>query len=49
MLLEDMNISRLMTHAQWDEQLRKITKVNKKARMDYYEYSHQKLGNRNPS
>ena len=41
MLLENMNISRLMTHAQQVEgdKLREIAKVTKKARTGNYEYS----------
>ena len=41
MLLGDMNISRLMTHAQQVEcaKLRQHTKENKKARIGNYDYS----------
>uniref|UniRef100_M1DCU8 Gag-pol polyprotein n=1 Tax=Solanum tuberosum TaxID=4113 RepID=M1DCU8_SOLTU len=50
MLLGDMNISRLMTHAQQVEgdKLREHAKETKKARTGNYEYSQQKLcgGNR---
>ncbi|KAH0633386.1 hypothetical protein KY284_036172 [Solanum tuberosum] len=46
MLLENMNISRFMTHAQQVEgdKLREHAKDNKKARTDNYEYSQQKSG-----
>ena len=45
-LLGDMNISRLMTHAQQVEgdKFREQTKENKKARTGNYEYSQQKSG-----
>uniref|UniRef100_M1DSZ4 Gag-pol polyprotein n=1 Tax=Solanum tuberosum TaxID=4113 RepID=M1DSZ4_SOLTU len=48
-LLEDMNISRLMTHAQQVEgdKLREQAKENKKARTANYNYSQQKLGGGN--
>ncbi|KAK4726823.1 hypothetical protein R3W88_031740 [Solanum pinnatisectum] len=51
MLLKDMNISRLMTHAQQVEgdMLREQAKDNKKARTGNYEYSQQKLGGGNRS
>ena len=43
MLLGDMNISRLMTHAHRDEgdNLREHAKENNKARSRNYEYSHK--------
>ena len=46
MLVGDMNISRLMTHAQQVEgdKFREQTKENKKARTGNYEYSQQKSG-----
>ena len=49
MLLVDMNISRLMTHAQQVEgdKLREHVKENKKARTGNYDYSQQKLGEGN--
>ncbi|KAK4726764.1 hypothetical protein R3W88_031681 [Solanum pinnatisectum] len=49
MLLEDMNISRLITHAQQVEgdKLREHAKKNKKARIGNYDYSQQKLGGGN--
>ncbi|XP_049406124.1 uncharacterized protein LOC125869719 [Solanum stenotomum] len=45
-LLEDMNISRLMTHTQHVEgdKLREHAKENKKARTGNYDYSQQKSG-----
>ena len=45
MLLGDMNISRLMTHAQHVEadKLREQAKENKEARIGNYDYSQQKL------
>ena len=48
-LLGDMNISRLMTHAQQVEgdKLREQAKENKKARTGNYDYYQQKLGGRN--
>ncbi|KAH0725625.1 hypothetical protein KY284_001490 [Solanum tuberosum] len=51
MLLEDMNTSRLMTHAQQvkGEKLREMARENKKARIENYEYSQQKLGGGNRS
>ncbi len=51
MLLENMNISRLMTHAQQVEgdKLREQAKETKKARTYNYEYSQQKLGGGNRS
>ncbi|KAK4727303.1 hypothetical protein R3W88_032220 [Solanum pinnatisectum] len=51
MLLENMNISRLMTNAQQVEgdKLREQSKVNKKARTGNYEYSQQKSGGGNHS
>uniref|UniRef100_M1DZ72 Gag-pol polyprotein n=1 Tax=Solanum tuberosum TaxID=4113 RepID=M1DZ72_SOLTU len=49
MLLGDMNISRLMTHAQQVEgdKLREQAKENKKARTGNYDYSQQKSGGGN--
>uniref|UniRef100_M1DD18 Gag-pol polyprotein n=1 Tax=Solanum tuberosum TaxID=4113 RepID=M1DD18_SOLTU len=49
MLLEDMNISRLMTHAQQVEgdKLREHAKDNKRARTGNCDYSQQKLGGGN--
>ena len=46
MLLEDMNISRLMTHAQQVEgdKLMEHAKENKKARIGNYDYSQQQSG-----
>ncbi|KAK4729901.1 hypothetical protein R3W88_022889 [Solanum pinnatisectum] len=51
MLLENMSISRLMTHAQQVEgdNLREQAKENKKARTGNYDYSQQKLGGGNRS
>ena len=51
MLLEDMNIARLRTHAQQveDDNLREQTKENKKTRTGNYDYSHQKSGGGNRS
>ena len=51
MLLKDMNISRLMTHAQQVEggKLREQAKENKNARTGNYDYSRQKLGGGNRS
>uniref|UniRef100_M1DLE3 Gag-pol polyprotein n=1 Tax=Solanum tuberosum TaxID=4113 RepID=M1DLE3_SOLTU len=51
MLLENMSISRLMTHAQQVEgnKLREQAKENKKARTGNYDYSQQKLGGGNRS
>ncbi|XP_069143544.1 uncharacterized protein [Solanum lycopersicum] len=51
MLLGDMNISRLMTHAQQVEgdKLREQSKENKKARTRNYDYSQQKSSGRNRS
>jgi len=51
MLLENMNISRLITHAQHVEgdKLREQAKENKKARTGNYDYSQQKLGGGNRS
>lgn len=51
MLLEDMNIYRLMTDAQRVEgdNLRKQAKENKKGRIGNYEYYKQKLGGGNSS
>ena len=51
MLLGDMNISRLMTHAQQVEgdKLREQAKETKKARTGNYEYSQQKSGGGNRS
>ena len=51
MLLGDMNISRLMTHAQQVEgdKLREHAKENKKATTVNCDYSHQKLGSGNRS
>uniref|UniRef100_M1DB29 Gag-pol polyprotein n=1 Tax=Solanum tuberosum TaxID=4113 RepID=M1DB29_SOLTU len=51
MLLEDMNIYRLMTHAQQVEgdKLREMAKDNKKARIGNYEYSQKKSGSENRS
>uniref|UniRef100_M1DA07 Gag-pol protein n=1 Tax=Solanum tuberosum TaxID=4113 RepID=M1DA07_SOLTU len=51
MLLDDMNISRLMTHAQQVEgdKLREQAKDNKKARTGNYGYSQQKSGGGNRS
>uniref|UniRef100_M1DZ91 Retrotransposon gag protein n=1 Tax=Solanum tuberosum TaxID=4113 RepID=M1DZ91_SOLTU len=50
MLLGDMDISRLMNHAQKVEgdKLRKMDKDNRKARTGNYEYSQQKSGGGNP-
>ena len=49
MLLRDMNISKLMTHAHQVEsdKLREQSKENKKARSGSYDYFEQKLGGRN--
>ena len=51
MLLGDMNISRLMTHAQKVEgdKLREQAMENKKARTGNYDYSQQKMGGGNLS
>lgn len=51
MLLEDMNISRLMTHAQQVEgdKFREMAKGSKKARTGNYEYSQQKSSGKNHS
>ena len=51
MLLGDMNISRLMTHAHQVERdkLREQAKENKKARTGNYDYSQQKSGGGNRS
>ena len=51
MLLIDMNIDRLMTHAQQVEgdKLRQQAKENKKARTGNYDYSQQKSGGGNRS
>ena len=51
MLLGDMNISRLMTHAQQVEgyKLREQAKENKKVRTRNYDYSQQKSGGGNRS
>ena len=51
MLLNDMNISRLMTHAQRVEgdKIREQGKYNKKARTGNYDYSQQNSGGGNPS
>ncbi|XP_069150825.1 uncharacterized protein [Solanum lycopersicum] len=51
MLLTDMNIDRLMTHAQQVEgdKLRQQAKENKKARTGNYDYSQQKSGGGNRS
>ncbi|KAK4716160.1 hypothetical protein R3W88_014498 [Solanum pinnatisectum] len=51
MLLRDMNLSRLMTHAQQVEgdKLNEQAKENKKARTGNYEYSQQKSGGGNHS
>ena len=51
MLLGDMNISRIMTHAQQVEgdKLREKDKENKKARTGNYDLSQQKLGGGNRS
>ncbi|XP_015054835.1 uncharacterized protein LOC107001209 [Solanum pennellii] len=53
MLLEDMNIARLMSHAQQveDDKLREQTKENKKDSTRNHEYSQKKSGggNRSPS
>ena len=51
MLLEDMDMSRLMTHAQQAEgdKLRELDKHNKKARTENYEYSQQKSNDGNHS
>ncbi|KAK4737506.1 hypothetical protein R3W88_001203 [Solanum pinnatisectum] len=51
MLLENMNISRLMTHAQRVEgdKISEQAKDNKKARTGNYKYSEQKLGGGNLS
>ena len=50
-LLGDMNISRLMTHAQQvkGDKLREQDKENKKARTGNYDYSQQKSGGGNRS
>ena len=50
MLLGDMNISRLMTHAQQvkGDKFREKVKENKKSRNGNYEYSFQKSGGGNP-
>ncbi len=50
-LLKDMNISRLMTHASQveEDKLREHAKDNKKARTSNYEYSQQKSGGGNRS
>ena len=49
MLLGDMNISRLMTHAHLVEgdKIREQAKENKKVRTGNYDYSMQKLGGGN--
>ena len=49
MLLGDMNISRLMTHAQQvkGDKLREQAKENKKSRTGNYDYSQQKSGGGN--
>ena len=49
MLLGDMNISRLMTHAQQVEgyNLREQAKENKKDKIGNYDYSQQKSGGGN--
>ncbi|TMW85145.1 hypothetical protein EJD97_023701 [Solanum chilense] len=51
MLLGDMNISRLMTHAQQVEgnKIRELAKDNKKSRTKNYDYSQQKSGGENGS
>ncbi len=51
MLLEDMDISILMTHAQQVEgdKLRDMAKDTKKARMGKYKYSQQRQGGGNCS
>ena len=51
MLLGDMNIFMLMTHAQQveDDNLKEQAKENKKARTGNYDYSQQKSGGRNRS
>ena len=51
MLFGDINISRLMTHAQQVEgdKLREHVKENKKARTGNYDYSQQKSCGRNRS
>ena len=51
MLLRDMNMSMLMTHAQQVEgdKIREQTKENKKAKTGNYEYSQQKSGGGNRS
>ena len=51
MLLGDINITRLMTHAQHFEgnKLREHAKKNKKARTENYDYSQQKSGRGNCS
>ena len=51
MFLGDMNISRVMTHAQQDEGdiLREQAKENNKARTRNYHYSQQKSGGENHS
>ena len=49
MILGDMNISRIMTHAQQveDDNLKQQAKENKKARTGNYDYSQQKSGGAN--
>ena len=51
MLLADMTISRIMTHAQQvkGDKIREQSKENKKARTGYNDYSQQKLGGGNCS
>ena len=50
-LLGDMNISRIMTHAHYvqGDKLRAQAKENKKARTENYDYSMQKSGGGNRS